>query len=165
LKRAARGSLKIQDAKNRQKFAICAPPRNFVWLYLRNQGTYRQLQKMLNSNISSIGSYNMVDFGPLVAEIGPVVWRTPANFNGFRVLAALLHGTTSGRQRNFAPLNRGRHLYSAGRPSRWALAHILVADTLRDLVTLTFNLLTMSRFELSQLLTFRDSSNLLEPGS
>jgi len=23
-------------------------------------------------------------------------------------------------------LNRGRHLYSAGRPSRWALAHILV---------------------------------------
>jgi len=25
-----------------------------------------------------------------------------------------------------AALNRGRHLYSAGRPSRWALAHILV---------------------------------------
>jgi len=30
---------------------------------------------------------------PLAAEIGPVVWGTPANFNGFRVLAALLHGT------------------------------------------------------------------------
>jgi len=29
-----------------------------------------------------------------------------------------------GRQPNFAALNRGRHLYSAGRPSRWALAHI-----------------------------------------
>jgi len=29
----------------------------------------------------------------------------------------------SGRQSNFAALNRGRHLYSAGRPSRWALAH------------------------------------------
>ena len=27
-------------------------------------------------------------------------------------------------QQNFAALNRGRHLYSAGRPSRWALAHI-----------------------------------------
>jgi len=25
-------------------------------------------------------------------------------------------------------LNRGRHLYSAGRPLRWALAHILVAS-------------------------------------
>jgi len=30
---------------------------------------------------------------PLAAEISPVVWGTPANFNGFRILAALLHGT------------------------------------------------------------------------
>jgi len=35
----------------------------------------------------------MVNFGPLAAEIGPVVWGTPANFNGFRIFAALLHGT------------------------------------------------------------------------
>jgi len=35
----------------------------------------------------------MVNFGPLAAEIGPVVWGTPANFDGFHVLAALLHGT------------------------------------------------------------------------
>jgi len=35
----------------------------------------------------------MVDIGPLTAEIGCRVWGTPANFNGFRVLAALLHGT------------------------------------------------------------------------
>ena len=32
--------------------------------------------------------------------------------------------SSSVRQPNFAALNRGRHLYSAGRPSRWALAHI-----------------------------------------
>jgi len=32
----------------------------------------------------------------------------------------------SGRQPNFAALTRGRHLYSAGRPSHWALVHILV---------------------------------------
>ena len=32
-------------------------------------------------------------FGSLAAEIGPVVWGTPANFNGFCILAALLHGT------------------------------------------------------------------------
>ena len=32
--------------------------------------------------------------------------------------------SSSGRQPNFAALNRGRHLYSAGRPSRLALAHI-----------------------------------------
>ena len=34
--------------------------------------------------------------------------------------------SSSGRQPNFAPLNRGRHPCSAGRPSSWALAHILV---------------------------------------
>jgi len=28
-------------------------------------------------------SHNMVNFGPLAAEIGLVVWGTPANFNGF----------------------------------------------------------------------------------
>jgi len=35
----------------------------------------------------------MVNFGLLPAETDPVVWGTPANFDGFRVLAALLHGT------------------------------------------------------------------------
>jgi len=30
---------------------------------------------------------------PLAAEIGLPVWGTPANFNCFRVLAALLHGS------------------------------------------------------------------------
>jgi len=32
----------------------------------------------------------MVNFGPLAAEISSLVWGTPANFNGFRVLALLL---------------------------------------------------------------------------
>jgi len=50
-------------------------------------------KNLLSSNISSTGPYNMVNFGPVAAEIGPVVWGTPANFNGFHVLAALLHGT------------------------------------------------------------------------
>jgi len=34
-----------------------------------------------------------VNFGPLAAEICWRVWGTPVNFNGFRVLAALLHVT------------------------------------------------------------------------
>jgi len=50
------------------------------------------IEKMLNSNISSTCPDNMVNFGPLAAEISLPVWGTPANFNGFRVLAALLHG-------------------------------------------------------------------------
>jgi len=36
LRRAARGSLKIQHVKNRQKVATWAPSHNFVGLYLRN---------------------------------------------------------------------------------------------------------------------------------
>jgi len=35
----------------------------------------------------------MVNFGPLAAEIVSLVWGTPANFNGFGVLAALPDGT------------------------------------------------------------------------
>jgi len=34
--------------------------------------------------------------------------------------------SSSGCQTNFAALSRGRHLYSVGRPSRWAMAIILV---------------------------------------
>jgi len=34
-----------------------------------------------------------VNVGVLAAEIDPVVWGTSANFNGFRVLAALLHSS------------------------------------------------------------------------
>ena len=69
---------------------------------------------------------------PLVAEIDLPVWGTPANFNGFRVLAALLHGSKVVGISQTAALNRGRHLCSAGRPSRWALAHILVTYKIRN---------------------------------
>ena len=75
------------------KIAIWAPSHNFDGLYLRNLSTYRQSEKnLLSSNTSSTCPYNMVNFGPLTAEILSLVWGTPANFNGFRVLAALLHG-------------------------------------------------------------------------
>ena len=95
--------------------------------------------------------HNMANFGPLTAEIGSGVWGTPANFNGFRVLAVLLQRRrfmstscvllycqrycTAVQQRALAKLcgvvqvmelrnfRRGRHLYSSGRPSRLALPH------------------------------------------
>jgi len=51
-------------------------------------------KNLVSSNTSSICLHNMVNFvGPLTAEIGSGVWGTPANFNSFRVLAALLHCT------------------------------------------------------------------------
>jgi len=36
---------------------------------------------------------HMANFGPVAAEICRRVWGTPTHFNGFRFLAALLHGT------------------------------------------------------------------------
>jgi len=50
-------------------------------------------KNLLNTNISHTCPYNMVNFGPLTAEIVSLVWGTPANFNGYRILAALLHCT------------------------------------------------------------------------
>jgi len=68
----------------------------------------------------------MVNFGPLAAETDPVVWGTPQISTAFASWQRYSTVSSSGRQPNVAALNRGRHLRSAGRPSRWALAHILV---------------------------------------
>ena len=47
-------------------------------------------KNLLSSNMSYTcpHTHNMVNFGPLAAEICWRVWGTPANFNGFRMLAA-----------------------------------------------------------------------------
>ena len=50
-------------------------------------------KNLLNSNTSSTCPHNMVNFSLLKAEICWRVWGTPTNFNGFHVLAAVLHGT------------------------------------------------------------------------
>ena len=83
----------MQDPKKSPKIAIWAPSYNFVGLYLHKKGTYRQSEKILSSNISTTRPHNMVNIGPLAAEIVSLVWGTTGNFNGFRVLTALLHGT------------------------------------------------------------------------
>jgi len=48
----------------------------------------------------------------------------PSYFQRLRLRSVTARQSSSARQANFAALNRGRHLCSAGRPSRWALAHI-----------------------------------------
>jgi len=47
--------------------------------------------KMLNSDISATCFRNIMNFCPLTAEICWRVWNTLANFNGFHILASLLH--------------------------------------------------------------------------
>ena len=71
----------------------------------------------------------MANFGPLAAEIVS------------RIGSITTRHSASGHQPNFAVLNRDRHLYSAGWPSHWALAHILVALCL--LQTDAFSALTL----------------------
>jgi len=63
---------------------------------------------LLYSNVSLTCPYNMVNFGPLTAEIASLVWGTPGNFNWFRVLAVLLHGILVVGVSETAALNRGR---------------------------------------------------------
>ena len=124
LKCAAHGSLQIQHAKNRKSPSGHHPTTLSGYIFT-TKARIDNRKNLLSSNMSSTCSHNMVNFGPQATDISWRVWGTPANFNGFRVLAALFaRHSSSGRQPNFAALNRGRHLYSAGRPSRWALAHI-----------------------------------------
>jgi len=82
LKYAARGSLQMQDAKNRRLGTIAQLCRA-ISLQLRHVSTIGK--NLLSSNISSTC--------PLAADIVSLVRGTPGNFNGFRVLSALLHGT------------------------------------------------------------------------
>jgi len=57
-------------------------------------------KKLLSSNISSTRSHNVVNFGPLAAEICWRVWGTPANFNGFRARGVTARHSSSGCQPN-----------------------------------------------------------------
>ena len=89
LKCVACGSLEIQDAKNRH-FGTIAQLYRAISSELRHVSTIGK--KLVKHQYLLHVSDNTVNFGLLTAEIRWRVWGTPANFNGFRVLAALLHG-------------------------------------------------------------------------
>jgi len=70
-------------------------------------------------------SLQLLNFGLQAAETVSLVCGTPVNFKGVKRLGSVTaRHSSSGRERNFSALNRRRHLYSAGRPLRWAFAHI-----------------------------------------
>jgi len=134
---------KYRMQKSRQKWPSAHHRMNLSgYIFATKARIDNRKKNLLSSNISFTCSHNTVNFGQLAAEIGPVVWGTLANFNGFRVLAALLHGTpvlgVSQTLRRWTEVatyyyllcisytKYKIHTYLAGRPSRWALAHILV---------------------------------------
>ena len=91
MKYAARGSLKIKDAKNRH-FGTIAQLCRAISSELRYVSTTGKKLFKQQYLLHMPWSY-MVNFDLLTAEICWRVWGTPANFNGFQILATLLHGT------------------------------------------------------------------------
>ena len=81
---------KYRTHKNRH-FGTIAQLCRAVSSQLRHVSTIGK--NLLNIDTFSICPHNTVNFGLLTAEICWLIWGTPANFNWFRVLAALLHGT------------------------------------------------------------------------
>ena len=82
---------KYRTQKNRQKSPSGHHRTNLTgYIFAIKAHIDNQKKNLLSSNISSTCPHNMVNFGPLAAEIVSLVWGTPGNFNGFRVLSTLL---------------------------------------------------------------------------
>jgi len=95
--------------KKNRHFGTIAQLCRAVSSQLRHISTIGK-KNLLSSNTSSTCPHNMANFGLLTAEIRWRVWGTPANFKGFRVLPALLHGALIVGVSQTAALNRRRHL-------------------------------------------------------
>ena len=123
---AARCKCRTQKVAKNRHFGTIGQLCRAVSSQLRHISTVRK--KLDNIDTSFTCPHNMVNFGLLTAEICWRVWGMhPCKFHRLSRLGSVTarHSST-GRQPNFAALNRGHHLYLAGRASRWALAHILV---------------------------------------
>jgi len=110
----------------------------------RHLGTIAQLCWAISSQIRHVSTIGkklvkqqyLLHMSPQYGELWPTSgWDRvislghPCKFQQVsRLCSVTAWHSNIGRQPNFAALNKGRHLYSAGRPSRWALAHILVTS-------------------------------------
>jgi len=111
-----------------QKIAIWAPSHNFVRLYLRTKACINDRKKLKQQYL-----FHMF---PQYGELWPTSgWDRsgslghPCEFQRVSRRGSITARYSSiGHQAIFAALNRGCHLYSAGRPSHWASAHILVCN-------------------------------------
>jgi len=99
-------------------------------------GTIAQLCLDISSQLNHISTIGKNLLGINISPHVRTIWWTsgwdrsgslghPCKFQRASRLGSLTARHSSiGRQPHFAAMNRGRQLYSAGRPSRWALAHI-----------------------------------------
>jgi len=94
-------------------------------------------QPCLSHMFSQYGELRPTSGGDLLSSLGHSGYFQRVS----RLGSVTARHSGSERQPNFAALNRGHHLYSAGRPSRWALAHILVFSFLRMVSSVLFRIL------------------------
>jgi len=108
----------------------------------RHMGTIAQLYRTISSQLRHVSTIEkkpvkqqyLLHISTQYGKLRPTsVWDRfgslghPSKFQRLSRLGSVTaRHSGSGCQPNFAALNRGRHLYSAGWPSRWALAHMLV---------------------------------------
>jgi len=113
---------------------VWGAPANFNW--------FRVLASLLQRRRSTEANQTLHDVWPSPARLHyiyifggccPVTefCQVQNSVCVFQVLRSPIGSVTarhssSGHEPIFAALSTGRHLYSVGRPSRWALAHILV---------------------------------------
>jgi len=115
----------MQDSKNRHLGTMA----QLCWAISSQLRHVLTIGKnLLNSNTFPTCPDNMVHELPTTNGWDRfwILWH-PCKFQRVLRLGSVtaLH-SSSGRQPKFAALNRGRHLHSEGRPSRWTLSHILV---------------------------------------
>ena len=112
----------MQDPKSRHLGTIALLCRA-ISLQIRHISTIGKKlvkQQYLPHKCSQYGEFWPTSGSDLLASLGH-----PCKFQRVSCLGSVYEWhSSSGRQPNFAALNRGRHLCLAGRTSRWALAHI-----------------------------------------
>jgi len=101
-------------------------------------------QYLLHMFFSQYGELRRISGWDLLARLGAPQLISTGFASWQRFFTARHSG--SGRQPNFAASNRRRHLYSEGRPSRWALAHILVVYDMSLVQNNHWNLLLLVLF-------------------
>jgi len=70
----------MQDPKKSPEIAIWEPSTTLSGYIFTTKARIDNRKKLLSSNMSSRCPHNMANFGPLAAEIDPVVWGHPCKF-------------------------------------------------------------------------------------
>ena len=112
--------MEMQDAKSchlRSSVQICRA----ISLQLRHVSTIRK-ELVNSSNTSSICPDNMVNFGPLAAEIGLPVWGTPAISTGFASWQHYCTSSSSGRQPKCGVEQRASPIFGRATQLCWAIS-------------------------------------------